>query len=79
LQQDGYEDILIGAPKADPHGSMSGAAYVVYGAAVSSTALLSSLGTRGFVMRGAAEFEYTGNSVASAGDFNGDGCVSTWQ
>ena len=28
---DGFDDLIIGAYKSDPHGSQSGAAYVVFG------------------------------------------------
>ena len=63
--------------RADPHGnSGSGASYVVFGQASGFAANLdlSSLdGTNGFKLSGAAADDYSGISVASAGDVNGDG------
>ena len=72
---DGFADLIIGAPSADPHGSNSGASYVVFGKAsgFGSNLDLSSLnGANGFKLSGVAAADYTG-SVASAGDVNGDG------
>ncbi len=76
LNGDGFADIIIGAPGADPHGGGSGAAYVVFGKAggFGSNIDLSSLnGTNGFRIAGAAAYDASGRSVASAGDVNGDG------
>ncbi len=76
---DGIDDIIIGARYADPGGSKSGAAYVVFGRtdAFASTFELSSLatggGSLGFVMDGVSAGDYTGFSVSEAGDVNGDG------
>ena len=73
---DGFADVLVGAYGADPHSSESaGAAYVVFGKATgSSTPIdLSTLdGRDGFRINGAAEGDYSGRSVAAAGDINGD-------
>jgi VCBS repeat-containing protein len=73
---DGFHDLIIGAKGADPAGDVSGASYVVFGKAgdFGSTLDLSSLdGTTGFRLDGVASYDYTGQSVASAGDVNGDG------
>jgi len=73
---DGYDDLIIGARSADPNGSASGASYVVFGAAGGFAASLdlSSLdGSSGFVINGIDAFDYSGRSVSSAGDINGDG------
>ena len=73
---DGFGDLLIGAPYADPHGDYSGAAYVVFGGAggfAGSLNLGSLTGSAGFVMNGAAEYDYAGDAVSGAGDVNGDG------
>jgi Ca2+-binding RTX toxin-like protein len=73
---DGFDDLIIGADRADPHGSYSGASYVVFGKAdgFSWNVDLSSLdGTNGFKLSGAAADDLSGYSVASAGDVNGDG------
>src|SRR3954451_11954538 len=73
---DGFADLIVGAALADPHGVSSGATYVVFGKASGFAANidLSTLnGTTGFKLSGAAAFDFSGRSVASAGDVNGDG------
>ena len=75
---DGYDDLIIGAPSADPNGTNSGETYVVYGGASAPGAdgvlALSALdGTNGFIVAGFDTFTYSGRSVSSAGDVNGDG------
>ena len=73
---DGYDDLIVGARRADPNGSLSGASYVVFGKAsgfAASIALGALDGTTGFRLDGAAASDGSGNSVASAGDVNGDG------
>jgi hypothetical protein len=73
---DGFDDIVIGAYYADPHGNSSGASYVVFGSASGFPASfnLSTLnGTNGFKLNGQAGGDGTGGSVSSAGDVNGDG------
>src|SRR5204863_3650016 len=73
---DGFADVIVGAPNADPHGSESGASYVVFGNASGFAANidLSSLdGSNGFKLSGVAAYDTSGYSVASAGDVNGDG------
>jgi len=73
---DGFADVIVGAHLADPHGTNSGASYVIFGHASGFAANidLSSLdGTAGFKLSGATAYDFTGRSVASAGDVNGDG------
>lgn len=74
---DDIDDLLIGASTADPNGTSSGSAYVVYGRAnppFPATLGLAALnGTNGFRMDGAQNGNFTGRSVAAAGDLNGDG------
>src|SRR4029453_13145137 len=73
---DGFADLIVGALGADPHGIYSGASYVVFGQAsgFAPNIDLSTLdGTTGFKLSGAAARDYSGFSVASAGDVNGDG------
>ena len=74
---DGFADLIIGAPFADPNGiDASGSSYVVFGKASYSTSVidLASLdSTSGFRLDGAADSDASGTSVASAGDVNGDG------
>ncbi len=73
---DGFADLIIGAPYADPHGSYSGASYVVFGKTSGFTAnldLSTLTGPDGFKISGVAASDVSGFSVASAGDVNGDG------
>jgi len=80
INNDGFDDLIVGALGADPNGAESGRSYVLYGkdAAASgnfpAVLQLSSLnGTDGFVINGEAAGDYAGTSVDSAGDINGDG------
>ena len=81
INADGVDDLIIGAPGADPGGLRSaGSTYIVFGrdADVSGsfpgTVSLGALtGADGFRIDGAAELDCSGDAVASAGDFNGDG------
>ena len=72
---DGFNDVIVGAKYANPHGANSGASYVVFGRASGSPTLrLSTLdGNNGFKLSGVAAGDESGASVASAGDVNGDG------
>jgi len=63
---DGYGDLLAGAPA---NSSSTGRAYAYYGSPV---ALLTTPATT-FADPGATAYDFFGNSVASAGDVNGDG------
>lgn len=68
---DGIADMIIGAP-----GSATGKAYVVFGksTAYASVLDLTTLAAAdGFVITGLNAFDLFGESVASAGDVNGDG------
>ncbi len=73
---DGFEDIIVGARNADPHGGSSGASYVVFGKAsgfAPDINLATLDGSNGFKLSGRAAGDQSGYSVASAGDVNGDG------
>ena len=75
---DGYDDLIIGAYRADLKGEGSGETYVVYGGASTTDANraldLSALdGTNGFTLNGIDANDQSGISVSSAGDVNGDG------
>ena len=74
---DGIDDLIIGASRADPNGNgAAGASYVVFGAngGFSAALDLSVLdGTNGFAINGVDAADFSGGSVASAGDINGDG------
>ena len=72
---DGFDDVIVGAVLADPHGPNSGASYIVFGKAAGFAAniQLSSLdGSNGFKLSGVTANDNSGYSVASAGDVNGD-------
>ena len=75
---DGYDDLIIGASRADPNGRSSGETHVVYGGAsapgTDGVLDLSALdGTNGFTLTGIDPDDESGRSVSSAGDVNGDG------
>lgn len=74
---DGFRDVLVGAPNADPDGrSNAGEAYVVFGSdqTFSSSISLSNLdGSDGIIFEGKAPGDNLGLSVAGTGDINGDG------
>ena len=73
---DGFDDVIVGVPDADPNGSFSGSSYVVFGKAsgFSATLELSSLdGSNGFRLDGVTVGDRSGSSVSNAGDVNGDG------
>ncbi len=76
INGDGYSDIVIGAIYASPNSrSQAGTSYVIFGKATSfaDIDLLSLTSAQGFKILGAASGDNSGNSVASAGDINGDG------
>ncbi len=77
---DGFADLIIGAKNANPGArSNAGESYVVFGKGPSSGGFGTNLnlvdldGTNGFRLDGINVAEYSGTSVASAGDVNGDG------
>ncbi|MDJ0946478.1 MAG: Ig-like domain-containing protein [Kiloniellales bacterium] len=83
---DGLDDIIIGAQAADPNGSFSGEAYLVYGQAGRSFSSfdLADLGDTGagganeggqlgFVIEGSTSSDRIGTAVNGIGDVNGDG------
>ncbi len=73
---DGVDDIMIGAPDADPNGSQSGASYVIFGRTTGFNAqfnLAALDGSNGFKLSGVAASDQSGSAVGGAGDLNGDG------
>jgi len=73
---DGLQDLIVGAYQSSPSaGYQAGRSYVVFGksgtTAVNLSDVASSIG--GFVINGQAAGDYSGGSVSSAGDVNGDG------
>ncbi|WP_090717438.1 integrin alpha, partial [Bathymodiolus azoricus thioautotrophic gill symbiont] len=74
---DGLDDLIVGAYLADPSGKLqAGKSYVVFGKKDNTSVIeLSAIaaGTGGFVIKGESANDYSGYSVSSAGDVNGDG------
>ncbi len=73
---DGIDDLVIGARLADSNGIDSGMTYVIFGrtSGFSAEIDLSSLdASAGFALKGGRSGDWSGGSVASAGDVNGDG------
>jgi hypothetical protein len=76
---DGLDDLIVGAYNANLTGKPNaGKSYVVFGKANSSAINLSAIADAsnplgGFVINGEAASDYSGHSVSSAGDVNGDG------
>ncbi|MCU0294870.1 MAG: integrin alpha [Candidatus Nanopelagicales bacterium] len=73
LNDDGLDDIVIGAPGADFNlRDASGSVYVVFGSASTDPVDLATLGNRGVRIDGAATDDRLGSSVTVAGNVNGD-------
>ncbi|MBL6704779.1 MAG: FG-GAP repeat protein, partial [Planctomycetaceae bacterium] len=73
INDDGIDDVLVGAPNANPTGNQRGAAYVIFGRTSGFPAEIDSAdldGVAGFRLDGPGRI---GTSMSSAGDFNGDG------
>ncbi len=78
VNADGTDDLIVGAHRADPNGQGSaGESYVVFGGVgvgASGTIELALLsGNDGFVINGIDGGDFSGHSVANAGDVNDDG------
>ncbi len=77
VNDDGLDDLIIGAPGADPNDTASaGSSYVVFGRATGFAAAinLSALdGSNGFRLDGVERYGSSGSAVSAAGDVNGDG------
>jgi hypothetical protein len=80
VNRDGIDDVIVGAPSADPGGRFyAGESYVVFGSTEDFPAVLplASLragdGSVGFVLTGSDPYDRSCKSVSAAGDVNGDG------
>lgn len=77
INGDGFEDLLIGAYKADAFQNArqnAGDSYVIFGGeSLPSTIDLGNLGSAGVTIYGADINDLSGISVSGAGDVNGDG------
>ncbi|TXI19268.1 MAG: hypothetical protein E6Q62_04535, partial [Nitrosomonas sp.] len=73
---DGLDDVIVGAPRADPNGDNSGSSYVVFGKTSGFDARINLAnldGNNGFRLDGATASDSSGSVVGSADDVNGDG------
>jgi hypothetical protein len=85
INNDGLDDLFLGAPRADVSGNLeAGETYVVYGRDYNSPGTipfdasfsLSTLdGSNGFTIEGIATGDRSGQRVEVSGDINGDGIV----
>jgi hypothetical protein len=78
LNADGYNDIAIGAPGADPHGlSAAGQTYILFGGpGIGSSGFIvasESEAAIGLVINGIAALDGSGAHLSAAGDVNADG------
>ncbi len=78
LNNDGIDDIIIGAPQAEFQGKDQGESYVIFGKTTGfplSVGLGNNFinGTNGFRIDGINDGDRSGYSVSAAGDVNGDG------
>lgn len=77
VNNDGFDDLIVGASTADPNGNNSGESYVIFGGAnVGSSGSINTSnlnGNNGFVLNGISPGDLSGRSVSNAGDINNDG------
>src|SRR5215471_2806203 len=80
INGDGFDDLIIGAPRGDGPGNTrnyAGDSYVVFGKASGFAAEIDlaavAAGNGGFVIHGQDALDQSGNSVSTVGDVNGDG------
>lgn len=73
---DGYDDIILGAPRSYSELNSTPSGYVIFGkpAGFPATVHIATIdGSNGFRFRGGNEADWAGAAVAGAGDLNGDG------
>ena len=69
VNNDGYDDLLIGGPEEDSGGNDAGAAWLFFGPVSTSVSVTAADAT----FQGENNDDYVGGSVAGAGDLNADG------
>ncbi len=70
VNNDGFDDVVIGAPEADPSSYSSGEVYLVLGPVLGERSLG---GSSVVTWEGSVSYDYAGRSVSGAGDVDGDG------
>ena len=77
INNDGLDDVIVGAPHIQSFTSFTGEAFVVFGKTDGTTVELLDVteGKGGFIMRGIGAQDRLGRSVSGAGDVNGDGLI----
>ena len=77
VNNDGFDDLIVGASTADPNGNSSGVSYVVFGGVnVGNAGSINPAnlnGINGFALNGVGQGDFSGRSVSNAGDINNDG------
>lgn len=76
VNNDGIDDVVVGAYRANHSGQSAGSSYVIYGrrSGFPATFPVSGLdGSNGFRLDGVAAGDRSGTSVSAAGDVNADG------
>ncbi len=77
VNNDGLDDILVGATGADPNGNFSGTSYVVFGktdgGSVDLADVAEASNSAGYELRGASSGDVTGSAVRGIGDLDNDG------
>jgi hypothetical protein len=77
---DGLDDVIVGAFLASLNSKLQiGKSYIIFGKTNNTAINLSAIGTEGFVVNGENMNDYSGYSISTAGDVNGDGLLCHWQ
>lgn len=79
MNGDTIDDLVVGAPLADPNGTNSGTYYLIFGSAtvgsggsVDLSSLVNGNGANGYVIKGASVNDGLGLSLSAVGDVNKD-------